>query len=323
MIPILIVAGPTASGKSRLALALAQRLQGEIVSADSRQVYARLDIGTAKPDREELERVRHHLIGIIEPEERYNAGRFSREAAAGIEKLALDGKTPLVCGGTGFYLQALVKPLFEEPAVPEEAKTRIRIQLSRRFESEGGETLHRELAAVDPDTAARLHPNDFQRVGRALELYYLTGRTLSGHFRLAKAAAAYRAFTVLLDPPDKSLKENIRLRARRMLEQGWAGEVEALLAAGVDPRAPGLQSLGYREIISQVRGEISREAAFEAIVGRTWQYARRQRTWFRNRPAELRLDPAEADPDRIVSLWRSQLEKFDGKGGRWPGALKN
>lgn len=309
MIPILIVAGPTASGKSKLALELARRLPGEIVSADSRQVYARLDIGTAKPGKAELERVRHHLIGIIEPEESYNAGRFSRDAAAAIEKLTLGGKTPLVCGGTGLYLEALVKPLFEEPAVPEEAKTRVRMQLSRRFESEGGEALHRELATVDPDTAARLHPNDFQRVGRALELYYLTGRPLSSHFAQAQTSMAYRAFTVLLDPADGTLKENIRLRARRMVDEGWAGEVEALLESGVDPRAPGLQSLGYREIISLVRGEISLEAAFEAIVSRTWQYARRQRTWFRNRPAELRLDPVDADPDRIVSLWRAYLGK--------------
>ncbi|HLA41624.1 MAG TPA: tRNA (adenosine(37)-N6)-dimethylallyltransferase MiaA, partial [Candidatus Glassbacteria bacterium] len=175
---LLILAGPTATGKTTLALELAGLLEGEVVSADSRQVYRELDIGTAKPSPEELRQVRHHLVDVIGVREGYNAGRFAAEAGAAIADIRSRGRTPIICGGTGFYIETLLAPLFDEPVVGAPKKEKVRRQLRERFEHEGPAELHRELARVDPASAERLHPNDFQRISRALELYYFSGRSM-------------------------------------------------------------------------------------------------------------------------------------------------
>jgi len=310
LIPILIIAGPTASGKSRLAMELARKLDGEIVSADSRQIYKRLDAGTAKPSPEERARVKHHLIDIIDPVEKYNAGKFARDAALVIEKLVGENKTPIVCGGTGFYIQALIRPLFSEPEFPEPKKEGVRLRLKETYEKKGAEALHGELAGIDPESAQRLHPNDFQRVSRALELYYLSGRTMS-QLRAGpgQAESPYAPCTVILDPQAERLKEAIRRRSEKMLASGWPEEVRDLLDSGLGPQAPGLQSLGYREVIELVEGKRSRKETLERIITKTWQYARRQRTWFKARRAEMNLDPQNIEPGGIISLWKAHCSE--------------
>ena len=305
MIPILIIAGPTASGKSKLAGELARKLDGEIISADSRQIYRGLDAGTAKPSREELARVKHHLIDIIDPVEKYNAGRFARDSALVIEKLAGENKTPIVCGGTGFYIQALVRPFFSEPEFAQPGKEKVRQKLKETYEEKGAQALHAELARLDPQSAERLHPNDFQRVSRALELYYLSGRTMSQLLAGPRAESPYAPFKVLLDPQAEQLKEAIRLRSEKMLASGWPEEVRDLLTSGLSPEAPGLQSVGYREVIDLVEGQISWKETLERIIRKTWQYARRQRIWFKARHAEMNLDPENVATGEILSLWSS------------------
>ncbi|MEA1996293.1 MAG: tRNA (adenosine(37)-N6)-dimethylallyltransferase MiaA [Gemmatimonadota bacterium] len=307
-----MLAGPTASGKTTLAISLARALEGEIISADSRQIYKGLDIGTAKPAPCEQALVKHYLIDIIEPAERYNAGSFSRDASSLIEKLARDGKTAIVCGGTGFYLEALTSPFFEEPEVPEDKKNEVRGRLEEMVSSKGPAALHSDLARIDPERAERLHPNDSQRVSRALELFYLTGRTMTELLSASEKQSPYRPFTVLLEPQSARLRESIAGRSRRMLEGGWIGEVENLLASGIPVSAPGFQSLGYMEVISLVRGEINRTQALDAVIAKTWQYARRQRTWFRRSPAQVRNAPDDISAAKIISLWREHAQSFKG-----------
>lgn len=316
MIPVLVLAGPTASGKTALAVELAELLGGEIISADSRQVYRGLDIGTAKPSPDELARARHHLIDRVEPTEKYSAGRFSREAAALVEDMYRQGRIPIVCGGTGFYISTLFKPMFEEPEnLDEERKSSLRIELKRRAELDGCAALHDELARVDPESAARIHPNNFQRVSRALELYLLTGRTMTGLLSGQSAESnIFHPVYVLLEPRSEILRERIALRVRRMLESGWLEEVRGLLSRGVPDNAPGFQSLGYAEMLALARGKSSLECVREAITGHTWQYARRQRTWFRRLNDALRLEGGEGMAVTVAELWRKHVSAGEGEG---------
>lgn len=314
MIPVLVLAGPTASGKTALAVELAELLGGEIVSADSRQVYRGLDIGTAKPTPDELARARHHLIDRVEPAEKYSAGRFSREAAALVKQLYGQGRVPIVCGGTGFYISALFKPMFEEPeSLDEERKASLRVELRKRAELEGCAALHAELLRVDPESAARIHPNNFQRVCRALELYLLTGRTMTAILAGQPAESSiFSPVYVLLEPRSEILRERIALRVQRMLEGGWLEEVQGLLRHGVPDEAPGFQSLGYTEMLALARGKSSLECVREAIIGHTWQYARRQRTWFRRLHDALRLEDGKGMSGSVAELWRKHVAAGGG-----------
>ncbi|MCE5269937.1 tRNA (adenosine(37)-N6)-dimethylallyltransferase MiaA [bacterium] len=311
---MLVLAGPTASGKTVLGVETAERLGGEIISADSRQVYRGLDIGTAKPTPQELARAPHHLIDRVEPTEKYSAGRFAREASAVIEKLAGQGRAPIVCGGTGFYIAALFEPLFEEPeGIDRERQANLRDELKARAGRGGAVSLHAELERVDPASAARLHPNDFQRVSRALELFRLTGRTMT-ELLVDGAAQTPQRFSplyVLLDPQPEVLKSRIGRRVELMLEAGWLEEVQGLLQRGVPAEAPGFQSLGYAEMLALARGELSPEVTREAITARTWQYARRQRTWFRRQEAALRLEGGEGLAGAVAAHWRQYIESKD------------
>jgi tRNA dimethylallyltransferase len=314
VIGVLVLAGPTAAGKTALALEVAELVHGEIVSADSRQVYRGLDVGTAKPAPEDLRRVRHHLIDVVDVRQNYSAGRFAAEAGEAINDIRARAGTPIVCGGTGFYIQALLEPLFEEPAAPEDQKELVRKRLAERGAIEGAAALHQELALVDPESAFRLHPNDFQRISRALELYYLSGRTLTELLGLARGQPAYAPFSVILDLPLDRLEERIRRRTDRMLGGAWQAEVAGLLDAGVPRRAPGLQSLGYPEVVELVEGRIDPEEAFDRIVKKTRQYAKRQRTWFNKMEAALRIEPSKASPAEIAERWNEHLNKLEGTG---------
>ena len=309
MIPVLVLAGPTASGKTGLAVELAKATGAEVVSADSRQIYRGLDVGTAKPSAEIRAEVVHHLIDFLDPRDSYNAGSFARDAAAVIRKLNASGKTPLICGGTGFYIEALLNPMFEEPVLERARQEEIRTELKRIADEQGSAALHEKLAEVDPQSAKRLHPNDFQRVSRALEMYYLTGRAMSELLEAPRPCSSYRPFQVLLDPPRELLEKNIAVRSQRMLDGGWIEEVERLLAEGLPEDAPGLQSLGYVEVVAHIRGELTRDETLEAIKRKTRQYAKRQRTWFNRSPIQLRLTGVSFILDEILDMWHSHLDQ--------------
>jgi tRNA dimethylallyltransferase len=295
------VVGPTGSGKTALAVDLAEALGGEVVSADSVQVYRHFEIGSGKPTPEERARAPHHLIGAIEPDDKMDAARFASLAEACLSDIRTRGKRPIVCGGTFLWIRALLFGL--APAPPGDGAIRERHR--RAVESHGRPALHAELSVVDPDSAARLNPNDFVRVSRALEVHELTGTPLSSWhaahgFREPRHSA--RLFGITW--PRTEHDERIAARVRSMLEAGWVDEVRALLDAGYrDSRA--MHSVGYRQIAEAVEsGAAIDDSLGESIARATRVFARRQRTWLRDQPVEL-VDPgagAEAVTARLAAL---------------------
>lgn len=276
--PVLVILGPTASGKSSLALRLAAELGGEIVNADALQVYRGLDIGTAKPSPDEQRRVPHHLIDILGPEERYSAGEFARRATAAIAEIRRRGRLPLVVGGSGLYLRALLEGI--SPLPPGDPQ--VRAALEHRLRAEGLPALAEELARVDPATALRLAPGDTQRVLRALEVMTVSGRPLSawiagqpfGRQRLP-------AIRLGLTLPRAILYDRISNRADRMVRRGWVDEVVGLLDGGCSPDQPAFQAIGYRQIVQHVTGDWSLDKALDETIRATRRFAKRQLTWFR------------------------------------------
>lgn len=255
----------------------------------------------------------HHLLDIIDVSESFSAGLFAAAAREAIKRIRGTGKTPIVCGGTGFYIEALCSPMFEEPEVDPARKKQVRAELARDAETLGRAEIHRRLEAVDPQSAARLHPNDLQRVSRALEVYCLTGRTLSELHGEAQTKPDFAPYMILLDPPLDEHDRRIAERTGAMFDAGWEVEVRDLLAGCVPEDAPGFESLGYAEIISLVRGRTGRDEAAANIVRSTCRYARRQRTWFNTREAALRDDPRKLSIGDIESGWRKYQHK-QGEG---------
>ncbi|MCD4828923.1 MAG: tRNA (adenosine(37)-N6)-dimethylallyltransferase MiaA [Candidatus Cloacimonetes bacterium] len=285
---IVTIQGPTAAGKSELALRLATELGAHIVSADSRQVYRLLDIGTAKPTATEREQVPHHLIDVIYPEQRYSAGRFAREAMQIITRLSSDGIPVLVAGGTGFYIRALVDGLFRAPPVPVEMHERLCTELKTL----GGSVLHERLASVDPTMAERLPPQDGQRIVRAIEVFETTGRPMSELWREQQSSPRYRCFNVMVNRPRQELYERIDSRYDAMLAAGLVDELREVLAAGYPPDAPGLHTVGYRELLPHLLEGASLSDCAALTRQHTRNYAKRQLTWFRNREFDLTTKPA-------------------------------
>jgi tRNA dimethylallyltransferase len=276
LLPSLI--GATCSGKTSLAIAVAKRGELEIVSADSRQVYRRLDAGTAKPTAAERRAVPHHLIDVVEPSETYTAARFGREARAAAGEIRARGRTPFLVGGSGLYLRAAEEGLFAGP----EADSELRRELVAEAEASGDEALHAKLAGVDPEAAARLHPGDRVRVIRALEVHAATGIPLSEHHRRHRESLVTdRLLRFGIEWPARLLERRIEARVERMLSEGWVEEVRRLLAEGVSPDAPAFRALGYAEVLGLVRGEIDTDEARRRVILTTRQFAKRQRTWFR------------------------------------------
>jgi len=275
---VVLITGPTASGKSALALALAEALDGEIVSADSMQVYRGLDIGTAKPTPEEQARVRHHLIDVADPDEVYSAGRFRAEADRAIRDAGGRGKAVLVCGGTALYVKALLQGLAAGP--PRDAQ--VRGELEARWEGGERARLHAELREADPALAARLHPNDRARILRGLEVWRLSGGPLSalqaGH---GFSDRPYDALRLGAECPRDELYRRIDQRVTRMVDAGWVEEVRRLLDAGVAPGSPALQAIGYAELGRYLRDGGDWGAVVSSIQQATRNFAKRQMTWFR------------------------------------------
>jgi tRNA dimethylallyltransferase len=272
---LLAVVGPTASGKTTLAVALAERLGGEIVSADSVQIYRGFDVGSGKPTPDELARAPHHLVGVLDPLDPVDAASWARLAEAAIAGVRSRGLVPIVCGGTFLWVKALLFGLAEAPAASAATRERHRAIA----ESAGRAALHERLREVDADTAARLHPNDFVRVSRALEVHELSGKPMSAWQRehgFARPRHRARLMAIASDPA--VLTARITARARAWLAAGWTGEVEGLLARGFgDARA--MASVGYAQVRAALAGEIEPDELETAVVRATRVFARRQRTW--------------------------------------------
>lgn len=280
---IVVITGPTASGKTALGVALAQRLGGEVVSADSMQIYRGMDIGTAKPTPEEMQGVPHHMIDIADPAENYSVSRYAAQAAACVDDILARGKLPIVVGGTGLYIDSLIAGRTFADGT---ADTALRQELSERYDEIGGEGLLGELRKVDPERAARLHPADKKRIVRAMEVYILTGKTITQHDAETRAVPPrYDAAKIALDFADRQdLYDRIDRRVDAMVRQGLFDEVRALLAAGVPADCTAMQAIGYKEAVAAVRGEASPQDAVAAIQLASRRYAKRQLTWLRRDP---------------------------------------
>jgi len=276
-LPLIIINSPTATGKTKLAIDLALYLGGEIISADSLQVYRYLDIGTAKPTMEERSKVRHHLIDVVDPDEEFNAAIFSEQATAIIGKLAGSGKPVLVAGGTGLYIRALTRGIIETPKVDENIRNYYRSLRDTR----GREHLYYLLLQKDKEAALRINPNDSVRVIRALEVLEQTGESiLAIQKRHAFRESKYNTYKIGLKLDRDELKKRIAVRTDRMIAAGLLDEVQGLLARGYGENLKSLQSLGYKQIIAFLKGEYGWEKAIEQIKHETWLYAKRQMTWF-------------------------------------------
>lgn len=280
--PIVVLVGPTAVGKTVASIALAQQLNGEIISGDSMQIYRGLDIGTAKITPEEMQGVPHHLIDIRNADESFSAADFKTEADKAIEDIHQRGKLPIIVGGTGFYVNSLIYEYHFGEAVTDEA---YREELQSFVDINGKDALHQRLAAIDEVTAARLHANDVKRVMRALEVYHVTGKPLSAlDNQVNKQVLRYPTVYMGLGMERSHLYERINQRVDLMMEQGLLTETMNALGKGVSPQAQSMTSLGYRQMIQYLQGEISLEKAVELIKRDTRHFAKRQLTWFRHDP---------------------------------------
>ena len=285
------VLGPTASGKTALSLALAQRLGGEIVNCDSTAVYRGLDIGTDKLPESERRGVPHHLIDIAEPAETYTAARFAVDAARAIRGIAARGRVPIVAGGTGLYYRALTRGLFPGPARDENVRARLHAIAERR----GPECLHRWLSRVDPASALRIQPRDTKRMVRALEVYLLTGRALTDHFDATeKPLPEFDAIPIGLAPDRAVIAERVAQRVEQQFDRGIVDEIKGLLAAGVPRQAHAFSGLVYRQVMEMLDGVRDEAATKALIVQENLRYARRQLIWFRKEP-NLKWIPATGE----------------------------
>jgi len=293
------ILGPTASGKSALGLALAERAGGEIVACDSQQVYVGMDIGTAKPTAEERRRVPHHALDLVRPDEPFHAARWAAVARAAIADIAGRGRLPIVVGGTGLYYRALTTGLFDAPPPDEAIRARHRAQAA----AEGVEALHARLAAVDPEAAAAIRVRDLVRISRALEIHEQTGVPITTlRRRAAPPQGNELAPTVLLfDPPLATLRARIAARVDQMIAAGFLDEVRALRAAGYGPALKPLQALGYRQLGAVLDDTASLADAVAETVQATLAYARRQRTWFRKQDAARRFEEPPPVEDAIAA----------------------
>ena len=274
---VLVIVGPTASGKSLLALEIAAGTPSEIISADSRQIYKHLTIGTAKPTADELRRVKHHFVDEILPDAHFNAGEFGIKGRKLIQEIVARKELPIVVGGTGLYIRALIDGLFSGPG----READLREELETRLESDGAEALLEELRLIDPKAAERMIPSNGRRIIRALEVYYATGVPISEHHEKQDRKEEFNPVFVGLQWDRKMLYERINSRVDKMIAGGFLDEVKELLSLGYDDRYKSLQTVGYKEAFAYLRKEISEDRMVELMKQNTRRFAKRQLTWFR------------------------------------------
>ena len=280
---IICIAGPTASGKTALSIALAKELGGEIISCDSMQVYKRMDIGTAKPTAEEMENIPHHMLSVAEPWEDFSVGKYCDMAAPIVDDILARGKMAIIVGGTGLYMDALIRGNAFAPC----PSTGCRERLEKLAEEEGIEAVIARLREVDPESAQRLHPSDQKRIIRAMEVYLETGKTITQHnLETQQIPPRYNPVWFALEDADRAtLYERIDRRVEVMLEQGLLEEIKALLAEGVPEKCTAMQAIGYKEFVDALAGRSSIETAIALVQQSSRKYAKRQLTWFRRNPA--------------------------------------
>jgi len=306
--PLIIVAGPTACGKTATAIAIAKEINGEIISADSMQVYRYMDIGTAKPSMEEREGIPHYLMDELDPDETFNVTVFQQKAKEYMEIIWAKGKIPIVTGGTGFYINAL---LYDTDFTETENDFTYREALYQLAKEQGSEVLHEKLKRIDPSYADSLHANNVKRVARALEYYHLTGERFSDHNETQKKKESpYQVGFLILNMERERLYQRIDLRVDLMMKAGLLAEVKDLLDKGYAPHLVSMQGLGYKEFMPYFNGEIPLETAVDALKRGTRRFAKRQLTWFRGQTDNaLWLDLTKAEMPDVLETIMEYLRK--------------
>lgn len=303
---VLAIVGPTGSGKTKLSLIVAEKLDGEIISADSRQVYRYMDIGTAKPSLEDRKRIKHYFIDELNPDEEFNAGVFGEKGREIIEDIFSRGKVPIVVGGSGLYIKSLIDGFFEGPG----ADWELREILYKKANELGKEVLYEELKKVDPISAEKIHPNNLKRVIRALEVYYITGKPISQLQQAIKPEIDFKTVQVGLNWDRKKLYKRIEQRVDEMIKAGLIDEVKKLRELGYDKNLNSLQTVGYKEVFDYLDGLISYDEMIRLIKRNSRRYAKRQLTWFRQDKRIIWLDVDE-DTDfdelaeKVVQIYRA------------------
>ena len=293
--PLIVLTGPTAVGKTSLSIALARAVEGEIISADSMQVYKHMDIGSAKIKKEEMEGIPHYLIDVLEPDEEFHVVRFQEMAKEAMKEIYSKGKIPILTGGTGFYIQAVVKDIdFSQDT----EKSSVRERLENLAQEKGGGYLHELLAQRDPESAEKIHPNNIKRVIRALEYYELTGEKISLHNeREGEKVSPYNTAYFVLNDHRERLYEKIDRRVDQMLDEGLVEEVRRLAQMGYTRDMVSMQGLGYKEILAYLEGEYSLEEAVYVLKRDTRHFAKRQLTWFRREKDVIWVNKPDFDYD--------------------------
>ncbi len=310
--PLMILTGPTAVGKTKLSIELAKALNGSIISADCMQVYNHLDIGSAKVTSEEMEGIPHYLIDCMEPTEEFHVAAFQSMAMEAIEEIRSQGRLPIIAGGTGFYIQALLKQVdFSETSGTSE----IRVRLQEELNETGPEAMHDRLKACDPKAAEEIHPHNTKRVIRALEYFEETGKSISAHNEEQKEKdSPYQYCYFVLNDDRAKLYDRINRRVDIMIEQGLVEEVKGLMDRGLDESYLSMKGIGYKELFPYLRGEMPLEDCIEAIKMESRRYAKRQLTWFRREKDVIWVDKQafDYDEDRILAFmldtWKQKLK---------------
>jgi tRNA dimethylallyltransferase len=310
---VIVIAGPTASGKTDLGIAVALAIGGEIVSADSMQIYRGMNIGTAKASADEQKQVKHHMIDVADPQENYSVARYVEEAAVCCDMLLMEGRVPVIVGGTGLYIDSLLAGRSFGKQAEDET---LRKKLNEEYETEGGERLLEKLSTFDPERAAILHPADKKRIVRAMEVYYLSGETITEHDRKTREIPPRYEATVLIPGFHNRalLYERIDRRVGEMIRQGLFEEVRTLLNSGIPAGATAMQAIGYKEAVDVVCGRISEEDAADHIRQASRRYAKRQITWFARRQDAIRLfhdDPGGTEEMTAEAVCRAKESIHD------------
>ncbi|NLC45060.1 MAG: tRNA (adenosine(37)-N6)-dimethylallyltransferase MiaA [Clostridiales bacterium] len=300
-IPLLVITGPTASGKTDLAIQVAQQLNGEIISADSMQIYRYMDIGTAKPSIDERQGIPHHMIDVRNPDDEFNVSMFQKLSSDIIRQITKRGKIPILAGGTGFYISSIIYPMNFTDAVED---PEYRSHLNKLLDQHGTTWLHNHLRRVDPVSAQRLHPNDTRRVIRAMEVFHLTGKTMEAFrqdFSELDSPYSTRIYGLTMDR--QLLYDRINLRVDRMIESGLIEEVKEIMDRGYSRNLVSMQGLGYKEIVDYLKGLSTQEESINILKRNTRRFAKRQIAWFKREEQIIWLDPFKMGDLKTVGNW--------------------